>query len=202
MKTTEQSTTLITITTSPLKNIELPARNCYQSEGAITITSAGRMVRKLKDNQHHPMLEFADATFQFITDIGISREIRTHRIASHAQESTRWCNYSAGRFDSQMTFIVPPNMSSIQYGLWHSAVSHAEEAYFKLLDVGAKPQIARSVIPLSLKCSCFMKANLREWMHFIKLRDSFEAHPQIQSLARDVSTILNRHVPQLFESFD
>lgn len=202
MKTTEQSTTLVTITSEPLWNIELPARNCYQSMGEITDCSAAKMVQKLKDNGHHAMLEFADATFQFITDIGISREIRTHRIASHAQESTRWCNYSAGRFDSQLTFIVPPDMTNNQYAIWHSAVTQAEALYFKLLAYDAKPQIARSVLPLSLKCSCYMKANLREWMHFTKLRSAKDAHPQIQSLARDVSTILNKHVPQLFESFD
>ena len=202
MKQTESEVFLVSMTDSPLKAIADAARTCYQSEEVEGGKTADMMVDKLNSSGHHAMLEFADATFQITTDIGISREIRTHRIASHAQESTRWCNYSGEKFGGELTFIKPPGMSQAQYAVWHKAVSEAEWSYLHMLDIGCKPQIARSVLPLSLKCQAVMKANFREWMHFIKLRDSFEAHPDIQDIARKISTLLNTHAPQLFESFE
>ena len=46
-------------------------------------------------------------TVKFITSIGIGREIARHRAMSFAQESSRYCNYSKGKFNKELTFIIP-----------------------------------------------------------------------------------------------
>jgi thymidylate synthase (FAD) len=46
-------------------------------------------------------------TVKFITSIGITREILRHRVFSFMNESTRWCNYSKGKFGSELTFVIP-----------------------------------------------------------------------------------------------
>lgn len=46
-------------------------------------------------------------TVKFTTSIGITREILRHRVFSFMNESTRWCNYSKGKFGSELTFIIP-----------------------------------------------------------------------------------------------
>jgi len=46
-------------------------------------------------------------TVKFITSIGICREILRHRHMSFLNESTRYCNYSKGKFNSELTFIIP-----------------------------------------------------------------------------------------------
>lgn len=46
-------------------------------------------------------------TVKFITSIIIVREILRHRHFSFLNESTRYCNYAKGKFNSELTFIKP-----------------------------------------------------------------------------------------------
>ncbi len=51
------------------------------------------------------MIEFGGMiTVKFVCDRGISHELVRHRIASFAQESTRYCNYGK---DEHIQFIIP-----------------------------------------------------------------------------------------------
>lgn len=74
-----------------LRKIELAARTCYKSEGAIKEGSAEKLVRKLIESGHEAMLEHSQLSVRFTVDRGISHEIVRHREASFAQESTRYC---------------------------------------------------------------------------------------------------------------
>ena len=49
----------------------------------------------------------------FTVDRGVSHEIVRHRIASFAQESTRYCNYSQEKFGKEITVIEPCFFSDI-----------------------------------------------------------------------------------------
>ena len=49
-------------------------------------------------------------------------------------------------------------------------MEETERAYMQLLDQGVTPQIARGVLPNSLKAEIVMTANFREWLHFFELR--------------------------------
>lgn len=106
-----------------LKNIEKVARTCYKSEDKITNddSSARDIVSKLLKRGHEAMLEFGDITVKFVCDRGISHEIVRHRIASYAQESTRYCNYEK---DEHMTFIIPSWMSDLEEGIWDEKRLH------------------------------------------------------------------------------
>ena len=44
---------------------------------------------------------------KFTTSIGITRELIRHRAFSFMNESTRYCNYSKGKFGSELTFVIP-----------------------------------------------------------------------------------------------
>ena len=74
------------------KQIEIAGRTCYKSEDKITDESAVKFVRGLVKRGHEAMLEHAGMTVKFIVDRGVSHELVRHRIASFAQESTRYCN--------------------------------------------------------------------------------------------------------------
>lgn len=76
-----------------LRKIERVARVCYKSEDKITTGSAEKMVRGLIKRGHEAMLEHFSFSVKFTVDRGVSHELVRHRIASFAQESTRYCNY-------------------------------------------------------------------------------------------------------------
>lgn len=191
-----------------LKQIEAIARTCYKSEDKITEGSAERMVRNLIKNGHEAMLEHYSISVRFIVDRGVSHELVRHRVASFAQESTRYCNYSQDRFEHHIT-VIEPNFAEFEKDdwitcreVWEDSCKTAEYAYFKLLEKGVTPQIARSVLPNSLKTEIVMTANLREWRHFFKLRaagTTGKPHPQMLEVTVPLLNELKSKIPIVFD---
>lgn len=46
-------------------------------------------------------------TVKFVTSIGICRDFLRHRKMSFLNESTRYCAYNKGKFNSEITYIIP-----------------------------------------------------------------------------------------------
>ena len=46
-------------------------------------------------------------TVSFTTNIGVTREFNRHRVNSMAEESTRYCDYTAGRLQKHNKFVLP-----------------------------------------------------------------------------------------------
>lgn len=184
-----------------LEHLEQCGRVCYKSEGKITDGSAEKFVANIVKRGHEAVLEHCSFTVKFIVDRGVSHEIVRHRVASYCQESTRYCNYSKDSFGSEITVIEPSYLVGGTPGWLHWAEScmAAERAYFDLLDWGCTPQEARAVLPTSLKTEVVMTANIREWRHFLRLRTSAAAHPQIREVAVPLLHELQRLVPVLFD---
>lgn len=187
-----------------LQKIEAVARTCYKSEGKIQEGSAAKLVAGLIKSGHEAMLEHASVTVKFVVDRGISHELVRHRLASFAQESTRYCNYSKDDFGSEITFIIPNCLEykSEGWNIWKESMKQAEDAYFKMLDFGLSPQQARAVLPNSLKTEVVMTANLREWRHFFKLRalgTTGKPHPQMLEVAVPLLEDMKNLIPVVFD---
>jgi thymidylate synthase (FAD) len=187
-----------------LQKIEAAARTCYKSEGKIQEGSAAKLVAGLIKSGHEAMLEHASVTVKFVVDRGVSHELVRHRLASFAQESTRYCNYSKDDFGSEITFIIPDYLEykSEGWNIWKESMKQAEDAYFKMLDFGLSPQQARAVLPNSLKTEVVMTANLREWRHFFKLRalgTTGKPHPQMLEVAVPLLEDMKNLIPVVFD---
>jgi len=134
-------------------------------------------------------------TALFVCDRGVSHELVRHRPCSFAQESTRYCNYNKDKFGNELTFIKPCfyETDSINYLDWERACKNCENIYKVLIDRGATPQEARSVLPNSLKTELIMTTNEKEWQHIIDLRYvgvTGSPHPQMKE-------VMGLAVPQL-----
>lgn len=186
-----------------LRQIESAARTCYKSEDKMTDESASKMVKNLINRQHLAMLEHAHITVKFICDRGVSHEIVRHRLASYAQESTRYCNYSLGKFDEEIVVIEPFffKEGTPEYLAWYSACESSEKAYMELIKMGRSPQEARSVLPNSLKTEIVVTMNIREWIHFFNLRaigTTGAPHPQMKEIALRVLEVFAEALPEIF----
>ena len=189
---------------SILKNLELYGRVCYKSEKGITEDSAKRFVSKIIKNGHESVLEHEKITVKFICDRGVSHEIVRHRIASYSQESTRYCNYNQDKFGSELTLIKPCFWEEGQekYEIWKSNMQVIEDSYNKLIAMGAKPEEARSILPNSLKTEIVVTMNMREMRHFLRLRTSSKAHPQMRQVACILLRELKEKLPVIFEDIE
>ena len=157
-------------------------------------------MKNLIERGHESVLEHVSITVKFICDRGVSHEIVRHRIASYSQESTRYCNYG----DDGIAVIEPCGLSkeSHAHNDWLNACRNAEDRYIMMLFWGCTPQEARAVLPNSLKTELVMTANLREWRHFLKLRCSGSAHPQMREVANMVLEQFKNAIPVIFDDIE
>ncbi len=181
--------------------LEAAARTCYKSEDRMGPGTAAPLLRRIIRLGHESVVEHIVVTVRIICDRGVSHELVRHRLASFSQESTRYANYAGERFGREITVIRPLFWAedSESYHLWHAAMAACEQAYLALIDAGASPQEARSVLPNSLKTEVVMTANLRQWRHILRLRCAPAAHPQMRQIMLPLLAEMARRVPVLFE---
>ena len=205
-----------------LKNIEKIGRVCYKSEDRITDDSCISFVKGLIQRGHEAMIEHEKITVVFTNDRGVSHEEVRHRLASFAQESTRYCNYSKDKFGNEVTFIdiskgieldnamqkslesgnlTTEDISAI-INEWKLACEDAEKHYFNMLQLGASPNIARSVLNNSTKTTIVITMNIREWRHFFKLRIESVAHPQMREVTIPLLKEMQETYPVLFDDIE
>lgn len=198
-----------------LKTLEKVARTCYKSEDKITEddSSARKLIGTIMQVHHESILEFVDITVKFTCSRACANEIVRHRVGSYSQESTRYCNYSKDKFDSQLTFIIP-RWTEIKEGIYTSndggvldrdkaflaSCLNAERTYNELVRTyGCIAEEARDILPLCTKTEINVKYNLREWRHFFELRCSSKAHPEIRLLARTLLKRFHEEIPLIFD---
>lgn len=201
-----------------LKQIERIGRVCYKSEDKISEDgeTAKKFVKMLIDKEHLAMIEHSSLSVKFIVDRGVSHELVRHRIASFAQESTRFVNYSLDKFgneiniidingginlDNKMKNIDALDIADIVYE-WRMAMQDAEKHYMKMIELGATPQIARSVLPNSTKTEITITANYREWRNFFKLRTAPAAHPSMREVTIPLLKELKNRLPIIFDDIE
>ena len=190
--------------TAMLKKIERIGRTCYKSEGNITNDSAERFIKNIIKSGHESVLEHVNISVRIICDRGVTHELVRHRIASYSQESTRYNNYSKNKFNEELTFIKPCfwNEKEDLFRKWKLCMEEIEGCYLSMIEAGATPEQARSILPNSLKTEIVMTMNLREWRHFFKLRRAKAAHPQTREVANMILEAFKKEISIVFDDME
>ena len=133
-------------------------------------------------------------------DVGAYKDITRHRLASFSIESTRYCNYSKGKFGAELTMIDPCNIekNSPMYDEWLSAMNCIEKSYMKMAELGAKGDQLRMLLPHSTKADMIMTANVAEWKHIFSLRCHSAAHPSVRKVMKIILSECYKIWPQFF----
>lgn len=168
------------------------------------ITTNYRVVYKLNPDfitkfWSEPTKHVRRVTYRIICSRAIGYELVRHRVMSFTQESTRYCNYSKGKFQSCIQCIIPSWIDEIKDGetftvadiapdrlmqmLFNSKQhrspitmsvisSHicVEASYFELLRQECTPQQARDVLPNGLKTELVITGTVPQWEHLLSLR--------------------------------
>ena len=187
-----------------LRFIESVARTCYKSESTGDISDTARFVDNLIKRGHLAMLEHLSLSVKFVTDRCVTHEMVRHRMASFAQESTRWCNYAKDKFGAEIRLIEPdfskakdPHAAKLHFDL---TVKTAEHTYLYLInEQGLSPQIARRCLPHCLKSEIVITANYREWMHILQLRTAPDCDPEIRVVMCGLLLKLREELPIIFD---
>lgn len=185
-----------------VKRIIRAARNCYQSEELSTPETDTDLISRLIKLNHSSIFE--QAVIQFKVDLpnGIHIEWLRHRTGqSHAVESSRYNNYSKGKFQSEIRCIEPlfVKQSAELEAVWNEACQDMERHYMKLLELGATTQEAAMVLNKSLKTSDIITANITGLRTFFLQRCARAAHPEIRRCALALLSWCTEAYPLFFE---
>lgn len=189
---------------SILKHIESLGRIAFKSEDKISDTSYIKFIQTILNKKHLSVLEHASISVIITCDRGISHELVRHRIASYTESSTRYCNFSNDKFGNEITCIMPSflsrnNVNHEEIEEWYLAMQNAEKSYFKLINLGKKPQDARSVLPNSLKTDIAITTNLREWKYIMTLRSQPDCHPDMIVIMNMLIKKMKEYIPLVFD---
>lgn len=151
-------------------------------------------------------------TAKFVCNRRISHEFVRHRKGSFSQESTRYCNYSKGKFGSQITYIKPSwwDVAPEERENFLEGLLKTEEVYLSALKrweerkpdkrfrTGFKgnplsPQMASDILAMDLKTELIMTEFESDWEHFFKLRCSQAAHPDARYLANKLKPLMTKN---------
>ena len=182
----EHSVELVECTPMASLQVAIAARTCYRSEKPMTISEADDFVKMLIRKGHESPLEFAHITLRITTSRDITHELVRHRLASYAQESTRYVRYKHGVQKVRPVEIkeyLDDGTPNPAYLVWLDGCRAAEKAYIELLRITHRPEIARTVLPGSTRTTIMMQMNMREFRHFLRLRMAPAAHPDMRYVA-------------------
>lgn len=199
MITVNHSAKLLRFTSCPMELIEQAGRLCYKSD---PVGNPAEFVAKLIKRGHLSVLEHASATILIGTDRGVTHELVRHRLASYSQVSTRYVNYAK----KEIAFVPPVAFlnkeDSTFFEWWSQAMEFCEAFYMDMIDHGASPQEARSVLSNLLHTEIIVTMNFRSWLHFLELRTSSAAHPDMRHVAWLVQKELFSACPEIFPDVD
>lgn len=148
-------------------------------------------------------------TVHFTCQRAISVEFNRHRKDSIMERSSRYCNFSKDKFGNEISIVKPDwvhdcetisfedyiknidnskDWTKIDY--WLFANLTCEWCYMNLINLGAKPEEARDILPMDLQTELYHTAFISDWIHFFKLRawisKGNKPHPEAMKLARQV----------------
>lgn len=145
-----------------------------------------------EDNEYYPKRY----TAKFVISRGIMDEFRTHITLSSIAESTRWCNYSKGKFGEEISVILPTNLQEVsehgyRYINWYDKLKSYELNYIESIKEHNAPQFARGVLPLDLKSELIMCGFKDAWDNFFYRRCAIDAHPDAQYIANKLKLLMD-----------
>ena len=208
-----------------LKRIEYAARTCYASQDKITENSASKFVENIIMKGHLSVVEHQSITVKIVTDRAMLAELTRHRLCSFSVQSQRYCNYNKkglvfikplwvdvplGKYKntspSEYVTCFRVNGSDIyfdddiaQHCIFLNNLDFICISYQMLVgDQKLKPEEARDILPNCTATEIVMTANLREWIHILKLRTDKSSHPQMRELMSGLFEELKRELPEIF----
>lgn len=184
---TEQKIHFRWATPNIAEEIESATRTCYKSEDKICDGSAEKLYAQVVKQEHHDSVSEHGVISMHVdvTDRATLGQITRHRLYSFSVESQRYCNYSKGKFGSEIQVVKPIGLveGTLEYNTWLESMCNAEQSYFELVNLKVKPETARMVLPNSTKTEFRITGNVRVWRNFFKLRMSNHAQAEIRHLA-------------------
>lgn len=161
-----------------------------------------KLIKYLAQHQHMSPFEHLTLTVKITCPLYIRSQIHRHRTFSYNEISRRYT-------DKDMEFFLPEkyreqhssnrqasagnveqDLSNILIDMTKKHHEDSLKLYYTLLSNGVCKEQARGVLPQNLLTEFYMTGNLRNWAHFVKLREHAGAQIEVQEIAKEIKSVL------------
>jgi len=163
-------------------------------------------------NKHWSIFETAYVTFEIETSRAMGRQLLRHRSATFQEFSQRYSDVlgfepielrrqgKTNRQSSEEVFNPDLAQHPDEEGMFadkiiNDLLFHIDMTYQSLLDAGVAKETARMILPECTNTKMYMTNNLRNWIHFIEVREDEHAQKEIRELATEIKTQLKYKFP-------
>jgi thymidylate synthase (FAD) len=199
------------------------ARVSY-GKGTKQVSEDRHLIRYLLRHQHTTPFEMVEFRFLMKLPIFVARQLVRHRTANINEYSGRYSEMPNEFYIPELVDIAPQSKSNHQgragemdpivaaavRGDIEAAGFNAYDLYRQLIgndDYGSSfkggiaKELARMVLPLNNYTEWYWKIDLKNLMHFLKLREDSHAQKEIQVFANAVHHLIEPIVPLAMEAF-
>lgn len=167
------------------------------------------LINYLMRHEHMSPFEMVDFTFHIKAPIFVARQWFRHRTASVNEISARYSVMKDEFYEPhQLRGQSKTNKQGsedtiIEDGfLVKEAYDYAYEYYEMLIADGVAREQARMVLPVGMYTEFYWKQNLRNLLHFVKLRIDGHAQKEIRDYAQAIYGMIRKVTPIACEAFD
>lgn len=191
------------------------ARVSYAGHSDQFTTDDEKLIDYLMRNDHSTPFEMPEVLFRITAPIAVTRQFHRHRTWSYNEISLRYVNAPDSYFVPKFFRGKPKNNKQgssepitdlIEDArlkeIYNSTLSSSIKAYHQLQDYGVANELARLVLPVAQMTQFYAKTDLRNFLHFLKLRMDPHAQQEIRELANQMHDLVAPHFPVTMKAWD
>lgn len=166
----------------------------------------------LMENDHSSPFEMGELVVKATAPLYIADQWKRHRTFSYNQISLRYTEAKNESFFIPETLRIQSktnkqgsngavdNQDLCQLTMLAS-IQNSFETYNTLIANGVAREQARAVLPTATNTTFICKGNLKNWLHFIKLRQHETAQEEIRWFADKVADMIAEKFPVTYDAF-
>jgi thymidylate synthase (FAD) len=176
-----------------------------------------RLLSYLWRNQHSSPFEMCEAVFEIKAPIFVARQWMRHRTQSYNEASARYTELCTEDYLPTVERLLNVDTENKQaqgtgaeLGAWDAEVFRRDMAqqyenagllYGEMLEAGVPKELARCVLPVARYTVFRAKANLLNWLKFVRLRADSHAQYEIRVYADALEDMLAEKFPRTLALF-
>jgi thymidylate synthase (FAD) len=186
------------------------ARISFANQAHYLVERDIRLLDYLAKNEHMSPFEHCSMTVMIECPLYIRSQIHRHRTFAYNEVSRRYTADDLAFYFPPIDDIRKQSKSNKQASdgligekdatdadtLMRDVVIHAETAFNELLSLGVAREQARAILPQNLMTKFYMTGNLRNWAHFVRLRDHSHAQKEVQVIGKQVKLLMLELFPE------
>ena len=208
---------LVAITKPLIEDLNFEDFSAYIARIGKVKDNPEKLLKYLLSHRHLSPFEHSYLTMKIETSLAIGRELLRHRSFTFQERSLRYeenigfepielrKEHPTNRQSS--TEVFDPKIDQQVYATGGGYLSveasnaldftlfYIKSTYEGLLQVGVAKECARMILPSCTTTTILMTGNIRSWLTFLDIRNHEAAQKEMQTLAKDIESILLKELP-------